>query len=91
MTNEEAMDQFFRIQNQKTKVSESYVHYSSTNNINTIIDDEGSDNEILDKEVFKQFTKQVSMIEQNDDAYLEELGAQNYEINSLKPINDMED
>lgn len=67
-----------RVQNQKVKVSEFYINYSSTNDFNTIIDQEDSDNEILDKEVFKQFTKQVSMIEQNDDAYLEELGAQNY-------------
>lgn len=67
-----------RVQNQKVKVSEFYINYSNTNDFNTIIDQEDSDNEILDKEVFKQFTKQVSMIEQNDDAYLEELGAQNY-------------
>lgn len=31
------------------------------------------------------------MIEQNDDAYLGELGVQNYEVDRLKEINDMED
>ena len=62
MTDDEAMEEFLRIQSQKTKIPEFYSSYSSTNNPQTLIDDEDSDNEILDKEVFKKCTKQVSMI-----------------------------
>jgi hypothetical protein len=38
--------------------------------------------------MFKQYAKKVSMIEDNDDAYLDELGGVHY---SIKQVHEMEE
>ena len=67
MSNEEAVEELIRIQEIRGKYGSFNYNFSTGD-----LKDEEDEEEV--KTVFKQCAKKTSMIEENDDLYLEDLG-----------------